>query len=235
VVETAQRTLHLFHRLIPLLLPFSSILHSRLLHLDVHGSLQALRHPQSPSHPPPPSIVREKLPDKSQQLMPAPAIFNQQLLLASVSGYMFQDAPHVERTHDLYAQREPRSGMTCEEEELRLLSGHSLPADEAREFLMGADVWGGITETDVVGAHGDVRQARAEGPEDTGRNCLPLLQVPDLGKAQPRQHKISGPVSATANFDGLEDGGMLPSHRSNMQVTRHYFVKYVGGQMEAQP
>ena len=228
MVETAQRTLQIFHRLIPLLLPFSSILHSRLLHLDVPDSLQALRHHQSPSHPPPP--LREKLPNEFQQLMPAPAIFDQQLLLASVSGYMFQDTPHVERIHDLYAQREPRSGTTCEEEELRLLSGPSLPADEAREFLMvvGADVWGGITETDVGGGHGGVRQGRAEGPEDIGENCLPLLQVPDLGEPRRRQHRISAPVSATANLDGIEGGGMLPSHSSHMQVTRHYVVKYVG-------
>jgi hypothetical protein len=160
--------------------------------------------------------------------MPAPAIFDQQLLLASVSGYMFQDTPRVERIHDLYLQREPRSGTTYEEQELRLLSGPSLPADEVREFLMGADVWGGIPETDEGGGHGDVRQGRAKGPEDIGENCLPLLQVPDLGEPRRRQHRISGPVAATANLDGLEGGGMLPSHSSHMQVTRHYVVKYVG-------
>jgi hypothetical protein len=186
VVETAQRTLQIFHRLIPLLLPFSSILHSRLLHLDVPGSLQALRHLQSPSHPPPP--LREKLPDKFQQLMPALAIF---------------DTPRAERTHDLCAQQEPRSGTAGEEEELRLLSGPSLPADEAREFLMGADVWRGITETNVGGGHGGVRQGRVEGPEDVGENYLPLLQVPDLGEPRRRQHRISGLVAETANLDGL--------------------------------
>jgi hypothetical protein len=49
-----------------------------------------------------------------------------------------------------------------------LLAGPSLPVDQAREYLMGADFWGvggggEVKGKDVRGGHGDARQRRAGG------------------------------------------------------------------------
>ena len=163
VLDTAQNTLQLFLRLIPLLLPFSSVsVHcTDILHHEMAVSLHALSHPPSP--PPPPR--------------------DPQLLLASI----FQETPPAGRPHNPHmprhtphVQRTPGSGRMRKEEE--------------------------------------------EEEEDAGENCLPLLQVPDLGDRPrpqvhtelPHHHRFSGPAVVSP-----ESGVTSPSHRNQMQVQQH--------------
>jgi hypothetical protein len=54
--------------------------------------------------------------------------------------------------------------------------GPSLPADETRDYVMGADLWGGVKGAEVRDGPGDVRQGRAggkgiEGSEPRGRQA----------------------------------------------------------------